>query len=118
MPLCRTRTFRKSTTSKSKRVTSPLHPYQTNLYDEFRYLTKIMGKYAFGSWGASGARSGTQRSKGVGGVGGSADVEYALRAVLMVPIASDKLSCCTGAEGMDASSGPDGAATLRCVPCR
>lgn len=78
----------------------------------FRYLTKIIGKYAFGSCGASGARSGTQRLKGVGGVGGSADVEYALRAALIVPIASDKLSCCAGTEGTDASSGPDGAATL------
>lgn len=55
-----------------------------------------MGKYAFGSWGASGARSGIQRLKGVGGVGGSDDVEYALRAALMVPIASERLSCCKG----------------------
>lgn len=49
---------------------------------------------------------------GVGGVGGRADVEYALRAALIVPIASDKLSCCAGTEGTDAPSGPDGAATL------
>ena len=53
-----------------------------------------MGKYAFGSWGASGARSGIQRLKGVGGVGGSKDEEYALRAVLMAPIASVRPSCC------------------------
>lgn len=32
--------------------------------------------------------------KGVGGVGGSDDVEYALRAVLMAPIASVSESCC------------------------
>ena len=50
--------------------------------------------------------------KGVGGVGGSADVEYVLRTALMVPIASDKLRLCAGAEGTDVLSGPDGAATL------
>ena len=50
--------------------------------------------------------------KGVGGVGGSADVEYALRAALMVPIASHRLRFCAGTEGTDALSGPDGAATL------
>ena len=75
----------------------------------FHHLIKIMGKYAFGSWGASGARWGTQRLNGVGGVGGSADVVYALRAVLMVPIASDNPSCSVVVAGTEVASGPDGA---------
>ena len=67
--------------------------------------------FTFGSWGASGARSGTQCLKGVCGVGRRADVEYTLCAVLMVPIMSDKLNCHAGTKGTDAPSGPDGAAT-------
>ena len=84
------------------------------------YLTKIMGKYAFGSWGASGARSGIQRLKGVGGVGGSDNVEYALRAVVIAPIASVRPSCCCcccceGGEVAvtEVASVPSGAAILR-----
>ena len=71
-----------------------------------------MGKYAFGSWGASGARSGTQRLKGVGGVGGSADVEYAWRAALMAPIASGRSSsCCEGVAATE-EVGSGGGASL------
>jgi hypothetical protein len=81
------------------------------LQDAPHYLTKIMGKYAFGSWGASGARSGTQRLKGVGGVGGSDDVEYALRAALMAPIASGRSSCCEGV-AVTAEIGSGGGASL------
>lgn len=53
--------------------------------------------------------------KGVGGVGGSDDVEYALRAVLIAPIASVRSSCCCeGAEVAvtDVASVPSGAAIL------
>lgn len=53
--------------------------------------------------------------KGVGGVGGSDDVEYALRAVLIAPIASVRPSCCCeGGEVAvtDVASVPSGAAIL------
>jgi hypothetical protein len=56
--------------------------------------------------------------KGVGGVGGSDDVEYALWAVLIAPIASVRSSCCCCCEDRevavtDVASAPSGAATLR-----
>jgi hypothetical protein len=55
--------------------------------------------------------------KGVGGVGGSDGVEYALRAVLMAPIASVRPSCCGCGGGEVAvtdvvASVPSGAAIL------
>ena len=56
--------------------------------------------------------------KGVGGVGGSDEVEYALRAVVITPIASVRPSCCCccceGGEVAvtDVASVPSGAAIL------
>jgi len=85
----------------------------THITSILRYLTKSMGKYAFGSCGASGARSGTQRLNGVGGVGGSDDAEYAWRAALIVPIASERSTSCEGVAGTEEASEPCGAASLR-----
>jgi len=87
----------------------------THITSILRYLTKSMGKYAFGSCGASGARSGTQRLNGVGGVGGSDDAEYAWRAALIVPIASERSTSCegVGVAGTEEASGPCGATSLR-----
>ncbi len=58
--------------------------------------------------------------KGVGGAGGSDEVEYAFRAALMAPIASVRPNCCCcGCEGDDdvavteeVTSVPGGAAML------
>lgn len=46
--------------------------------------------------------------KGVGGVGGSDDVEYTLRAALMVPIASERSNCREDVAGTEVTSGPGG----------
>jgi hypothetical protein len=49
---------------------------------------------------------------GVGGVGGSADVVYSLRAALMALIASDNPGCGTRVvAGTDVDSEPNGAAS-------
>jgi len=46
-------------------------------------------------------------------VGGSDDVEYALRAALMAPMAFERSSCCGGVAGTDIASELGGAVSLR-----
>ena len=81
------------------------------------YFTSNMGKYAFGSCGASAAISGTHFLNAMGSAGGSFDSEYALRADEMVAMAS--VRSMEGADGAGTDESvtaawpcSDGAATL------